>query len=58
MNKSPKIRPSEFRAEAQHLIDAGQMPSLDQLLATIGETREKYRDKILVATKVSSDDAE
>jgi len=32
----------ELEAEAQRLIDAGQMPSLEELLSVIAETRENY----------------
>ena len=49
----PKIKPSDLRAEAQRLIDSGQMPSLDRLLATIAETREQYKDRILAARELA-----
>jgi hypothetical protein len=44
-----KIKASELEAEAQHLIDSGQMPSLETLLTVIAEMRERYRDQILSA---------
>ena len=44
-----KIKPSELEADAQRLIDAGEMPSLETLLQVIVETREEYRDQILAA---------
>ena len=50
---NPKIKPSDLRAEAQRLIDSGQMPSLDRLLATIAETREQYKDRILAARELA-----
>jgi len=46
-----KIKPSDLEREAQRLIDAGQMPSLDTLLQAIAETRQKYRDRILAARR-------
>jgi len=46
-----KIKPSELEAEAQRLIDAGQMPSLEELLQAIAETREKYAPLILSSEK-------
>jgi hypothetical protein len=41
----------KMHAEAQRLIDAGQMPPLEKLLQAIAETREQYRDRILAARK-------
>jgi hypothetical protein len=41
MNK--KIKPSDLEAEAQRLIAAGQMPSLEELLGVMGEARKKYQ---------------
>jgi len=46
-----KIKPSELEAEAQRLIDAGQMPSLERVLSVIAEVREKYAPLILAARK-------
>ena len=46
-----KIKPSELEAEAQRLIDAGQMPSLEKLLQAVAEARENYRDRILAARR-------
>lgn len=46
-----KIKPSALEAEAQHLIREGKMPSLEELVAAISETREKYRERILAARK-------
>ena len=47
--KEKKIKPSDLEAEAQRLIDSGQMPSLEALLTVIAEMREKYRNQILSA---------
>jgi hypothetical protein len=41
-----KITPSDLRAEAQRLIDAGKMPTLDELLEAVAFARQKYASKI------------
>jgi len=50
-----KIKPSELEAEAQFLIREGKMPSFEELIKAIAETREKYRDQILAARKTGED---
>ena len=42
----PKIKPSNLEAEAVRLHQEGKMPSLEQVLAAVAETRQKYADKI------------
>lgn len=42
-----KLGPSDFEAEVKRLMATGKMPSLDQVLDTVAETREKYAPKIL-----------
>jgi hypothetical protein len=37
--KRPTLKPSDLRAEAQRLIKAGKMPTLDQLLEAVFEVR-------------------
>jgi hypothetical protein len=37
---------SDLRAEAQRLITAGEMPSLDEVLSVVSEIRAKYRPLI------------
>jgi hypothetical protein len=53
--KHEKLTRSQFdvkmRAEAERLIAEGKMPSFDQVLRVIAETREKYRQKILDVRK-------
>ena len=44
-----KITPSDLRRQAEALIAAGRMPSLDTLLAAVGEARANYRASILAA---------
>jgi hypothetical protein len=44
-----KIKPSDLDREAQRLIDDGRMPSLETLLTVIADTRDKYRNEILLA---------
>ncbi len=39
---------------AEELIRKGKMPSLDQVVATIEETRQKYRPRILAARQKKS----
>jgi hypothetical protein len=41
-----KITPSDLRAQAQQLIGSGRMPSLDNLLNAVAETRRKYVPKL------------
>jgi hypothetical protein len=36
------ITVSDLRREAQRLINSGQMPPLEKLLAAVAEAREKY----------------
>ena len=43
------ITPTDLRAEAQRLIAAGRMPSLDQLLETVATARKKHRPQIIAA---------
>jgi hypothetical protein len=47
MKAEKKIKPSDLRAQAQQLIDSGRMPSLDELLKAVFETRRKYLPQIL-----------
>jgi len=53
-----KIKPSELEAEAQRLIREGKMPSFEELIKVIAETREKYKPLILAARKMKDEDAE
>ena len=46
-----KLGPSDFKAEAERLHSAGKMPSLEDVLAAVAESREKYADKIVAARK-------
>ena len=43
------ITVSDLRREAQHLINTGQMPLLEKLLAAVAEAREKYRARLKAA---------
>jgi hypothetical protein len=51
-----KVGPSDFRAEAQRLHAAGKLPSLEDLLSAVHETRKEYAPKILEARKQGGDD--
>jgi hypothetical protein len=37
-----RIKPSDLRQEAERLIAAGEMPSLEKLLEAIAEARKTY----------------
>ncbi len=47
-----KITPTDLRDQAEQLVRDGKMPTLEQLLAAVAETREKYTAKILEARHV------
>jgi hypothetical protein len=51
----PKVGPTEFQAEAQRLHTAGKLPSLEELLSAVGETRKEYAPKILKAREGGND---
>jgi hypothetical protein len=51
MATTKKITPSDLRAQAEQLIASGRMPSLDEILKAVAETRSKYRPMILAARK-------
>ncbi len=40
---------------AEELIRDGRMPSLDQVVVAVEETRQKYRPRILVARQMGFD---
>jgi hypothetical protein len=44
-----KITPLDLRKQADELIAAGKMPSLDAVLQAVAETREKYVPLIVKA---------
>ena len=46
-----KITPSDLRKQADELIAAGKMPSLDAVLQAVGEIRAEFAPKILAARK-------
>ena len=49
----PKLGPSDFAAEVQRLKAAGKMPTLEELLSAVAQTREIYRPLILAARRKS-----
>lgn len=51
MEDQNKIKPSDLRSLSQSLIESGKMPSLEEVLTAVGETRKKYRQQILDARK-------
>ena len=42
-----KLGPSDFKAEVEKLKAAGKLPSLNQVLDAVAETRQEYASKIL-----------
>jgi hypothetical protein len=40
---------SDFRKEAQKLIESGKMPPLDQLLGALAHVRAQYTERIKAA---------
>ena len=44
-----KTTPTDLRKQAQQLIESGRMPSLDEVLAAVFETRRKFVPQILAA---------
>ena len=50
-----KVSPSDFAAEVERLKAAGKLPTLEQALAAVAETRKKYAPKILKARQRASE---
>lgn len=43
MNDKPKlIRTSDLRKQAEEMLRAGTMPTLEEVLRAVGESRKKY----------------
>jgi len=49
-----QIKPSDLQTEAQRLITAGKMPTLDTLMGTVAEVRQKYHPKIANARQAEA----
>lgn len=49
----PRMGPTQFEAEVERLQGEGKMPSLEEVLAAVAETRAEYREKILAARRKS-----
>jgi len=47
--QEPKFTPSDLRRQAEQMIAAGTLPSLETVLEAVAEPRLRYRDKILQA---------
>jgi hypothetical protein len=45
-DKQGLISPSDLRREAQRLITANEMPSLEELLLAVADVREKYGPRL------------
>lgn len=48
-----KVGPTDFKAEVEKLHAAGKLPSLEELLSTVHETRKEYAPKILKARSLA-----
>ena len=51
---SDKMGPTEMRAEIIRLHREGKMPSRDELLRAVQETRAEYREKILAGRRAKN----
>jgi hypothetical protein len=49
---------ADLEREALRLIAEGKMPTFEELINTVAETREKYKPLILAARKMKDEDAE
>ena len=49
-----KVSPTDFAAEIERLKPAGKLPTLEEVLDAVAETREKYAPKILKAREEGS----
>ena len=49
MSELKKFGPSDFQREVERLQREGRMPSLDELLSAVAQTREVYRPLLLAA---------
>ena len=47
----PRMGPTEMRAEIIRLHREGKMPSLEEVLSAVQQTRAEYREKILAARR-------
>ena len=43
----PKMVPTQYKAEIERLQQEGKMPSLEEVLSAVQQTRAEYREKIL-----------
>jgi hypothetical protein len=50
-----KFGPSAFQAEVERLKAAGKLPTLEELLNAVAQTRTKYAPKILEARQQPAD---
>lgn len=44
-----KLGPSDFQAEIERLQEAGELPSLEDILSAVSDVREEYAPQILEA---------
>ena len=55
MKPENKISPSDLRRQAEAMIAAGTMPSLETVLKAVAESRAEYQDAILQARSETLD---
>jgi len=53
--REPKMGPTEMRTEIIRLHREGKMPSFEELLRAVGETRAEYREKIRAARRAKKE---
>jgi hypothetical protein len=51
----PKMGSTEMRPEIIRLHREGKMPSLEEALSAVQQTRAEYREKILVARRAKKE---
>jgi hypothetical protein len=49
--KEHKRGPTQFQRDVKQLKAAGKLPTLDQLLEAVAETRAEYRSTIIAARR-------
>ncbi len=51
----PKMGPTQYKAEIERLQREGKMPSLEEVLAALAETRVEFAQKILAARRAKKE---
>jgi hypothetical protein len=53
-----KVGPSDFEAEIERLKAAGKLPTLDEVLDAVADTRQKFESKILKTRQSSASESD